>query len=73
MNKMIDSKPMEQDDMKGLRFEYLGKHYEVLFYDNAQTGGRIRISQNGDTITDEPFTTEVEPQQSILSGRNESK
>lgn len=67
LNKMIDSKPIEQDGMKGLRFEYLGRLYEVLFHDSAQTGGQIRISQNGNTITDEPFTTQVEPQQSILS------
>src|SRR5690606_29269752 len=25
LNRMIDSKPVEQDGMKGLRFEYLGK------------------------------------------------
>ncbi|NGM61038.1 heparinase [Sphingobacterium sp. SGG-5] len=69
LKSMVTSKAVEKDHKKGVAFDYAGKSYEILFNDDDTVGGHIRISKGGNTLRNEAFTSQVEPQESIFKIR----
>lgn len=66
LKSMIASKAIDQENKKGVTFDYEGKTYQILFSDDDTIGGSIRITKDGTSLVDETFTSKVEHQESIF-------
>ncbi len=65
LTKMVDTNPVQSQGVKGLRFSYNSKQYEVLFFDGQQHGGSITIWANGKVIRQENFSQKVKLQSGL--------
>ena len=53
---------MEESGMKGVKFMYDNKEYQVLFSTAGQATGKISIISNGQTILNENFSNTIKEQ-----------
>jgi len=66
LKSMVDSEPIECDDMVGVRFVLKDKKYEVMFITKNEVGGIISISKDGQKIIEEYFSDQVKVQQGLF-------
>lgn len=62
LQTMISSQLIEVDDQYRICFEYNLRNYEIAFNTKGQTGGYIKIMEDGELIRDEAFASTVKPQ-----------
>lgn len=62
LGKMVNTSPVKANGMKGVKFSYNSKQYEILFSEGEEHGGEISVSKNGKVIRQENFSQKVKPQ-----------
>lgn len=66
LSSMMDSEPAKTGNRTGVKFSYKDKEYEVMFNTKNEIGGKISISQNGQSILEENFTDKVKSQKGLF-------
>ncbi len=59
LTAMVDSEPLERDDLVGVRFVHEKMAYELMFNTRVGAGGKISITQNGQKLLEENFSDQV--------------
>ncbi len=65
LQNMVETTPIKKEGMKGVKFIYDAKQYEIVFLDGKEHGGQISISKNGKIIRQENFSQKVKPQSGL--------